>query len=313
MTDSRQLHFNKVAIIGVGLIGGSLAMVMREKGIAGTITGIGRGIKNLEAAKRLGVVDSITQEIEEGVIDADLVVVAIPVMKTADVLKKAAPHLKTGCIVTDVGSVKHEVIESAQTILPKGVRFVAGHPIAGTEHSGVEAAFKHLFEGKNCILTPTNATDKAALEQVKSLWLSAGSNVVLMDAELHDWTFAAASHLPHIIAYTLVNTVALAGSEGFDLLKYSAGGFRDFTRIASSSPEMWRDVCGMNKGYIMEMLDSFQKRLDVIKKCVQNSDLTTLQREFEKAKKFRDSIAHKHHEGCSHHGHGHVHGHEHEH
>ncbi len=305
---TEQLHFNKVAIIGVGLIGGSIAMVMREKGIASKITGIGRGIENLEAAKRLGVVDAVTQEIEEGVVDADLVVVAVPVMKTVEVLKKAAPHLKTGCIVTDVGSVKHEVLEAA-AILPKGVRFVAGHPIAGTEHSGVEAAFKHLFEGKNCILTPTNATDKAALEQIKRLWLAAGSNVVLMDAELHDWTFAAVSHLPHIIAYTLVNTVASAGSEGFDLLKYSAGGFRDFTRIASSSPEMWRDVCGMNKGYIMEMLDSFQKRLDVIKKCVQNSDLTTLQKEFEKAKKFRDSIAHKHHVGCSHH---HEHHHDHE-
>lgn len=308
---TEQLHFNKVAIIGVGLIGGSIAMVMREKGIAGTIIGIGRGLANLKVAQRLGVVDSITQEIEEGVVDADLVVIAVPVMKTAEVMKKAAPHLKTGCIVTDVGSVKQPVLEAAEAALPGGVRFVAGHPIAGTEHSGVEAAFKHLFAGKNCILTPTNATDKAALEQIKMLWLAAGANVVLMDAELHDWTFAAVSHLPHIIAYTLVNTVASAGGEGFDLLKYSAGGFRDFTRIASSSPEMWRDVCGMNKGYIMEMLDSFQKRLDIIKTCVRNSDLTTIQKEFEKAKKFRDSIAHKHHAGCSHHEHGHEHEHEH--
>lgn len=305
---TEQLHFNKVAIIGVGLIGGSLAMIMRDKGIAGTITGIGRGIENLEAAKRLGVVDSITQEIEEGVVDADLVVVAVPVMKIVEVIKKAAPHLKTGCIVTDVGSVKQPVLEAAEIALPRGVMFVAGHPIAGTEHSGVGAAFKDLFAGRNCILTPTNDTDKAALDTIKRLWLDAGANVVLMDAELHDWTFAAVSHLPHIIAYALVNTVANAGGEGFDLLKYSAGGFKDFTRIASSSPEMWRDVCGMNKGYIMEMLDSFQKHLDIIKICVQNSDLTTIQKEFEKAKKFRDSITHKHHAGCSHHDdHGHEH------
>ncbi len=287
------IHFNKVAIIGVGLIGGSLAMVLRQKGMADHIAGIGRGMPNLNAAKRLGVVDSITLDIGAGVKDADLVVVAVPVLKTGETLRKAAPYLKKGSIVTDVGSVKQAVIDEAQRVLPDGVSFVPGHPIAGTENSGVEAAFHGLFIDRTCILTPVEHTDQKAVETIRTMWEEAGSKVIIMDALLHDRVLAAISHLPHMIAYTLVNTVADIRESEPEILNYSAGGFRDFTRIASSSPEMWSDICAMNRDAIMEMITDFQKRLEELKKKVENRDLKGLRDDFERAKKLRDSIVDK--------------------
>src|SRR5574340_623679 len=202
------IHFNKVAIIGVGLIGGSLAIVLRRKGIADSIVGIGRGIENLDAAKRLGVVDAVTRDIGAGVKDADLVVVAVPVLKIGETVRNAAPNLKKGCILTDVGSVKQSVIDEVAPIIPPGVHFVPGHPIAGTENSGVEAALPDLFVGRTCILTPVENTDPEAVNIVKTMWQEAGSKVITMDAVQHDRALAAVSHLPHMIAYTLVNTVA---------------------------------------------------------------------------------------------------------
>lgn len=286
----KPLHFKKVAIIGVGLIGGSLAMVLKRDGLASEIVGLGRGLPNLEAAKRLGIVDSFTRDISEGVEDADLVVVAVPVLKIADAVRQAAAHLKRGCIVTDVGSVKGDVIKEVEPLIPEGVHFVPGHPIAGTENSGAEAAFLELYTGRKCILTPTPRTDAAALDKVKRVWEATGAKVVVMDAALHDMILAAVSHLPHMIAYTLVNTVGDMEDRGVDALSYSAGGFKDFTRIASSSPEMWSDICAMNREQILNTIDGFKKRLEGLRALIERQDLDGLKKEFERAKALRDSL-----------------------
>jgi prephenate dehydrogenase len=286
----KPLHFNRVAIIGVGLIGGSLAMVLRRKGLAGSIVGIGRGLPNLEAAKRLGIIDSFTLDIAEGVKDADLVVVAVPVLKIAKTIAQAAVHLKPGCIVTDVGSVKGAVITIVEPLVPEGVHFVPGHPIAGTENSGAEAAFPELYIGRKCILTPTPRTEAAALDAVRLVWEATGAKVVIMDAALHDMILAAVSHLPHVIAYTLVNAVGDMEDSGVDALSYSAGGFKDFTRIASSSPEMWSDICAMNKEQILKTIDGFRRRLDNLRELIEKEDLLALRTEFGRAKGLRDSL-----------------------
>ncbi|MBI5562658.1 MAG: prephenate dehydrogenase/arogenate dehydrogenase family protein [Deltaproteobacteria bacterium] len=290
-----EIHFNKVAIIGVGLIGGSIALAMRKKGLCGTIAGVGRSIENLVDAKRLGIIDTFTQDVSIGVTDADLVIVAVPVLKTIDAVKQAAAHLKPGCIVTDAGSVKGAIVEQLEPLMPEGVFFVGAHPVAGTEQSGAAAAFAGLFEGHRCILTPTEDTDKEALATVRKLWQEAGATVTVMDAEVHDWILGVTSHLPHVIAYNLVNAVAEVGNRHKDILGYSAGGFKDSTRIASSSPEMWSEICGMNKNYILEGIEGFQKRLEAMKRLIQAGDLTGLKKEFTKAKEFRDTLNHKHH------------------
>lgn len=290
---SGKLYFNKVAIIGVGLIGGSLAIVLRNKGLAGSFIGIGRGRANLETALRLGIIDSFTTDIEEGVRDADLVVVATPVRKISGTIAKALPGLKKGCIVTDVGSVKKAVIDEVEPMMPEGVHFVPGHPIAGTEHSGAEAAFAELFIDRRCIITPTYNTDQTALAAVRLVWEAAGSRVAVMDALVHDRILAAVSHLPHLIAYSLVNTVADIEESGVDALGFSAGGFKDFTRIASSSPEMWTDICAMNKASLIEMIVAFQSRLERLKGLVGSDDYDAIRSDFERAKTVRDSLLKK--------------------
>ncbi len=284
-----RVFFDKVSIIGVGLIGGSLAISLKEKGMAGAITGVGRGRKNLDAALRLGVVDSATQDIAEGVADADLVVVAVPVLKIAAVVESMMPSLKEGAVITDVGSVKEAVIEGVEPLLKPGVAFVPGHPVAGTENSGAEAAVSGLFKDRKCILTPTQRTDPQALLKVKAMWEEAGSEVVIMDARTHDRVLAAVSHLPHMIAYSLVNTMEDVEKD-MDVLSYSAGGFRDFTRIASSSPEMWADICAMNRAAILEMIDRFSERLGMLRARIEAGDLDAVKAEFERAKSIRDAL-----------------------
>ncbi len=288
MTNTKKPFFKKAAIIGVGLIGGSIAMVMKEKGIAGSITGVGRGRGNLETALKMGLVDTVTTDLAEGVSGADLVIAAVPVQRISEVIKKALPALSPPCIITDVGSVKKAVIDAVEPLLPEGIDYVPAHPVAGTEESGAGAAFAGLFEDRVCVMTPTGKTNPSALARVKSLWQEAGSKVVLMEPDTHDRVFSAVSHLPHIVAYTLVNTVA--GGDGRELLKFSAGGFRDFTRIASSSPEMWTDICAMNRDCILEMIDKFQFNLDQLKKLLKDGNLDGVREEFEKAKAIRDSI-----------------------
>jgi prephenate dehydrogenase len=289
---AKKPYFKRVAVVGVGLIGGSLAIELRGSKMAGSICGVGRGLKNLKTAKRLGIIDEYTTDVLKGVADADLIVLAVPVSRTAGLVKAAANALKPGAIVTDVGSVKKAVVEACEPLMPEGVFFVGGHPIAGTEHSGAESAFAGLFKGRRTIITPTKKTSKGALKAVTQVWKAAGSEVVIMDAGTHDRVLAAVSHLPHMIAYTLVGAVADLGSvdNGEKIVKYSAGGFRDFTRIASSSPEMWREICELNGREIVSSLDYFMKKLSMLKADIKAKKFDRVQREFERAKNVRDSL-----------------------
>jgi prephenate dehydrogenase len=282
--------FNKATIIGVGLIGGSLAKVLKEKNLAQKITGAGRGRASLELALKLGVIDRIGQTMSQSVEDADLVVLAAPVGAFLPIVAEIAPRLKQGAVLTDVGSVKGAMVQRIESLLPSGIHYVPGHPIAGKEKHGVGEASGTLFRGAKCILTPTDKTSPQALEAIKALWLAAGANVVLMDADAHDHIFAAVSHLPHAAAFAMVSTVAgfTTGPENY--INFSGAGFRDFTRIAASSPEMWRDVCLLNGNNIVEMLDQYQSALDRIKKAIQHQDAAELEHLFRSASELRRGL-----------------------
>jgi prephenate dehydrogenase len=249
--------FQNVTIIGVGLIGGSLAKALKAKGLVGTIAGAGRRRETLEQALRLGVIDRIGQGKAYGVEDADLVVLASPVGTFERIMKEIAPHLKKGCIITDVGSVKGKLISVVEGALPAGRHYVPAHPIAGREKSGVAEASENLFRDRRCILTPTERTDGRALETVRDMWSLTGAMVSVMDADLHDRVFAAVSHLPHVAAFAMMCAVAELNTGSEDYLAYSGAGFRDFTRIAASSPEMWKDICLMNRDNLIPMIDRY--------------------------------------------------------
>lgn len=280
----------RLTIIGVGLIGGSLARILREKGEVGEIVGVGRGAANLRQAVELGVIDRYTHDPAEGVQGADMVFLATPVCSIVEMTALIAPHLAPGAVVTDGGSVKEGVVAPCEALMPAAAHFVGGHPIAGTEKSGVEASFAALYQGKRCIITPTPRTDGRALEKVRRMWETAGSEVVLMDVAKHDRVVAAISHLPHMVAYSLVN--AVDGYDRFEesILKYSAGGFRDFTRIASSDPLMWRDIALMNREAILEMMEYFSRYLAVLHSLVEHGDGDGLERFFRESKQSRDAI-----------------------
>ncbi|HEY5975376.1 MAG TPA: prephenate dehydrogenase/arogenate dehydrogenase family protein [Geobacteraceae bacterium] len=284
---------NRLAIIGVGLIGGSLARILRDKGEVGEIVGIGRGTTNLMRAVELGVIDRYCHDVVDGVAGADLVFLATPVCTIADIVSRIAPALAPGAIVTDGGSVKAEIVNLCEPLMPAGTFFVGGHPIAGTEKSGVEASFASLYQGRRCIITPTSATDPAAVAKVVRMWELAGSDVVLMDVLKHDRVVAAISHLPHMVAYSLVNAVGEYDRCDENILKYSAGGFRDFTRIASSDPVMWRDIALMNRTSILEMMDLFSSYLDELRQLVDTEDGHGLAEFFARSREFRESIVNK--------------------
>ncbi len=282
-------HFRRMVIIGVGLIGGSLALVCREKGVVSEVIGVGRSEKNLQDAIALKAIDRYTFKAEDAVKDADIIILAAPVRSLIRLAREIAPHLKAGAIVTDVGSVKGPLTE-IEDILPQGTYFVAGHPIAGKEKSGVTAAFSQLFQNSKCILTPTANSDRDAVNTVQSMWEAAGAKVLLMDPKAHDRIFAAVSHLPHVIAYALVNTLLELENESDGIISYSAGGFRDFTRIVASHPEMWRDICLMNKHNILEMLERYERSIAKMKSLIQNDDAEGLYNEFEKARQVREKL-----------------------
>ena len=287
MTD---FHIDKLAVVGVGLIGGSLALALKQAGAVGHVIGIGRGLPNLETASRLGVVDSYTQDIAAGVADADVVFLATPVQALGALAKQAMPHLKSGAILTDGGSVKQAVIDAIEPHLRDDVHFVPGHPIAGTENSGAEAAFATLYCDRRCILTPTENTDATALDSMRSMWQLAGSQVVIMDVEKHDRVLAAISHLPHMVAYALVNAVGSYDRYNENILEYSAGGFRDFTRIASSDPTMWRDIALTNREALIEMMEQFETFFAELKEDVATGSAERLFEFFRRSKKSRDEI-----------------------
>ncbi len=284
------LFINRLAIIGVGLIGGSLALALRKQGLVGEVVGIGRGEANLLRGVELGVIDRYSLDPREGVKGADLVFIATPVCTIVGMVATIAPFLHPGAVVTDGGSVKEEIVAACELLMESGTFFVGGHPIAGTEHSGVEAAFATLYENRRCILTPTPRTDPSALAVVTKMWEGAGSEIVLMDVHKHDRVLAAISHLPHMVAYSLVN--AVGGYDRFDdnILRYSAGGFRDFTRIASSDPAMWRDIAHMNRDALLEMMDFFAGSLADLRRLVAAGDRGGLEQFFARSKEQRDGI-----------------------
>jgi len=287
MTD---FHIDKLAVVGVGLIGGSLALALKEAGAVGKVVGIGRGLPNLETALRLGIVDSFTQDVAEGVAEADVVFLATPVQALGALAKQAMPHLKAGAILTDGGSVKQAVIDAIEPHLRDDVHFVPGHPIAGTENSGAEAAFATLYRDRRCILTPTAKTAAAALNRMCSMWQLVGSQVVIMEVEKHDRVLAAISHLPHMVAYALVNAVGSYDRYNENILEYSAGGFRDFTRIASSDPTMWRDIALTNREALVEMMEQFEVFFAALKEDVATGSADRLFEFFRRSKKSRDEI-----------------------
>jgi prephenate dehydrogenase len=281
------LFFKKATIIGVGLIGGSVARVLKARNLAGEIHGAGRSRDTLERAIRLGVIDRMGQSSVHAVEQADLVVLATPVGTFESIVREVGPHLRPGAILTDVGSVKGDLVRRLEDLLPPGVHYVPAHPIAGRERHGVEAASEELFRGARCILTPTERTDETALEAVASLWKEAGMQVLTMAPDRHDHVFAAVSHLPHAAAYAMVNTV-VEFSEGADsYLSFSGAGFRDFTRIAASSPEMWRDICLLNGRNIVEMIEHYQFSLNRIKKAIKHKDGRRLEQLFRTASDIR--------------------------
>lgn len=280
----------RLAVVGVGLIGGSFARALREAGVVKTIIGIDKDRVNLEQALALGVVDEIAGTVAEGVHDAQVVFLSVPVCSIPAALQDMAASLSPGCIVTDGGSVKAEIVKMCERLMPQGRFFVGGHPIAGTEHSGVAASFASLFRGKRCILTPTAATDMKALDIVARLWQASGAEVCSMEPGHHDRIFAEISHLPHVVAYALVHAVGTADVEGENVLSYTAGGFRDFTRIASSDPVMWRDVALMNREALLASVDGFSASLAELRRRIDSGDEAGLTEFFTTAKQFRDGI-----------------------
>lgn len=261
--------FARIALIGIGLIGSSLARVIRRENLAGEIVIATRSEKTLARARELGLGDAYVTDSAEAVRSADLVIVSVPVGASGAVAAEIASSLAPGANLTDVGSTKASVVAQMAPHVPQGVHFIPGHPIAGTEHSGPDAGFAELFEGRWCILTPDAAVDRAALEKLTRFWQACGSKVDVMDAAHHDMVLAIVSHLPHIIAYNIVGTAEdLEFGTKSEVIKYSASGFRDFTRLAASDPTMWRDVCLHNKDAILEMLARFSEDLASLQRMI---------------------------------------------
>jgi len=277
----------RLALIGVGLIGGSLALALREAGAVGTITGYSRRAYHREQAQRIGIVDRAVDDPAVAVADADMVVVATPVSVIAPMLDSIRDSLPAQAVITDVGSVKGSIVESANRLGAAINRFVPGHPIAGTERSGPAAAQPDLFRGRRVVLTPTMQSDPEAVAQVRAMWTAVGALVNEMDAARHDEVFAATSHLPHALAYCLVDMLA-AGDDR--LLQYTGGGFQDFTRIASSDPEMWRDICLANRPALVRQLRDYGNRLGELTELVDRADGDRLLELFQRAKQARDFI-----------------------
>jgi len=283
--------FERVALIGLGLIGSSLSRAMRRAGLARTVVGHARTPKTREIALRLGLVQEAHATAGEAAKGADLVVLCAPVGAYAALAREVAPALARGAILTDVGSVKGAVVRDVGPHVPKGVHFIPGHPIAGTEHSGPESGFAELFDGRWCVLTPLAGADGASVDKLAQFWRACGSNVEIMDAEHHDLVLAITSHVPHLIAYNIVNTARhLERVTDTEVIKFSAGGFRDFTRIAASDPVMWRDVFLNNKDAVLEMLARFSEDLTALQRAIRYGDGDTLHRLFTEARAIRRGI-----------------------
>lgn len=280
----------RLCVIGVGLIGGSLARALRDAGEVGEVVGSGRNEDNLRAAVRLGVVDRYDTDPARAVVGADVVVVAVPLGAIEPVMRAIVPHLSPEAVVTDVGSAKGSVVADVERVYGHAPpHFVPGHPIAGTEKSGVEAAFATLFQRRRVILTPLAETAAAAHHLVRNMWELTGAEVIDMGVRHHDAVLAATSHLPHMLAYTLVDTLARLDDRA-EIFRYAAGGFRDFTRIASSDPRMWHDICVANREQLLEMIALFGADLERLAEAIRTDDRAAILATFERAKRARDNL-----------------------
>jgi len=283
--------FNRVALIGFGLIGGSIARAAREQGLAGEIVTTARSAKSRDRIRQLKIVDRVVETNAEAATDADLVILCIPVGACGAVAEEIAGNLKPGAIVSDVGSVKASVVRDMAPYLPATTHFVPAHPVAGTEHSGPDSGFAELFTDRWCILTPPDGSDPDAIERVRAFWAALGAKVEIMTPDHHDLVLAITSHLPHLIAYTIVGTADELGQvTSSEVMKFSAGGFRDFTRIAASDPIMWRDVFLANKDAVLEMLGTFNEDLSKLTRAIRRGDGEVLFEHFSRTRAIRRGI-----------------------
>jgi cyclohexadieny/prephenate dehydrogenase len=283
--------FNRLALIGIGLIGSSIARAVRAQGAARTIVATARSPKTRRRVAELGIADQVVETNAAAVAGADLVIVCVPVGACGAVAKEIGPHLSAGAIVSDVGSVKGSVVRDMAPHLPKTVHFIPAHPVAGTEYSGPDAGFAELFVNRWCILTPPDGTNQDAVEKLEAFWRLLGANVEIMAPDHHDLVLAITSHLPHLIAYTIVGTAdELQAVTRSEVLKFSAGGFRDFTRIAASDPTMWRDVFLANKDAVLEMLGRFNEDVSALTKAIRKGDGEALFEHFERTRAIRKGI-----------------------
>ena len=281
----------RLALIGIGLIGSSIARAARASGAAQTIVATARSEATRKRVLELSLADRVADSNADAVKDADLVIVCVPVGASGEVAKEIGPHLKAGAIVSDVGSVKGAVLRAMAPHLPKAVHFIPAHPVAGTEHSGPDAGFAELFVNRWCILTPPDNADQKAVEKLAAFWRALGANVETMPADHHDLVLAVTSHLPHLIAYTIVGTAdELSAVTRSEVLKFSAGGFRDFTRIAASDPTMWRDVFLANKDAVLEMLGTFNEDLSALTRAIRRGDGEALFEHFARTRGIRRGI-----------------------
>ncbi|HEX9146045.1 MAG TPA: prephenate dehydrogenase/arogenate dehydrogenase family protein [Candidatus Binatia bacterium] len=283
--------FKKMVVAGVGLIGGSLALDMRRLGLVKEIVGYGRSEQNLRFARKKGMIDSYFLRESEIPTGVDFLMMGTPVQATVPLTKAFLPRLNSGCIVSDVGSVKGEIVKGMEKLLPAGMHFVGAHPIAGSEQWGAEAAYMNLFKGRRCILTPTKKTDRATLKQMKLLWQRVGARVEIMNAAQHDRILGVVSHLPHVAAFALVNVLGRTNIEDVDLKSYCAGGFKDITRIASSRPELWRDICLLNRKAVSKSLADYIYNLRRMKHWIDNGDGRALESAFTRANAVREEMA----------------------
>jgi prephenate dehydrogenase len=281
------MMFQKITVLGVGLIGASFALAMKGNGLCREITGFGRNKENLVKARERGIIDSYALEPGDACKGAELIFLSTPVGSFVELARRSAPFFSKGAIVTDAGSVKGGLVYELEKIMPEGIHYIGAHPIAGSDRSGIDSSNAGLFMNAKCIITPTEHSHQGALETIIGVWKSLGAQVLTMGPDRHDNIYAFVSHLPHVIAYSLVNTVA--GKDG-TYFEFCGQGFKDITRIASSSPELWRDICLLNRENLLETLSLFQKNLDSLGRYLRANDADSLEREFTKARTLREGI-----------------------